>query len=260
VAGAPVSVGNEPGFTTPQTQPVQSTPATAGPKPIDYSGDAWLQKFMTGFNADESTDATNTLDAQKKLLLGFGSKELARKLLGANDPFIDTISDDPANSFSVLANLRRRYDTTVANTNQLLNKGNLFFGGYRGKELGRLGTENLGEITEQTATAQSGFDQLASGLLQRQSGRRKDKDAAEFAAWQRAVEESQKSGAAPPTGGGGEEQASQPVAPVAAPTSAAAVAGPAYGPPDPWMVALGLAPPESARKPGGSGSRQFMAM
>ena len=250
--------------TTPGINPLP-TPQAA-PKPIDYSSDAWLQDFLGQYNAESGSDQAGTLDKQKQLLLGFGSKELARKLLGENDPFVNSISDDPSNSFSVLANLRRRYDQTVANTNQLLNKQNLWFSGYRGKQLGEMATANLQDINEQTGMAQGKFTELGDALLARQSQRTKDKRTAEFEAWQRAVDEAEKSGSAPPgsetpTGTG---FPTQPTGSTPIPSASTPASTPSYGAPDPWMVAAGLAPPESEeerrRRLGGSGGLNFKAM
>jgi hypothetical protein len=252
-----VSVGNEPGFTAPQTAPVQAPPPP-GPKPIDYSADPWLQRFMLGYNADEDKDKTSALAEQKRLLLGFGSKELAAKLLGADDPFVNTISSDPKSSFSLLANMQRAYDQTVSQTEGVLNKNNLFFGGHRGKALGELATGHLGDVNQETVNMEGQFNAIRDALLGRQTERRTKKEEAEFAAWERANAEAAKNPSVAPPGAPAPAAAPQPVASAPSTPAVAAPLPVNLGPMDPWAVALGLEDP--TKKKTGSGSRQFMPM
>jgi hypothetical protein len=53
------------------------------------------------------------LRQQKEALLGFGSQSLASSILGNNDPLINSISGNPDQSFSFLANLKRQYGSEV---------------------------------------------------------------------------------------------------------------------------------------------------
>ena len=55
------------------------------------------------------------LRMQKETLIGFGSSNLARTVLGKKDPLLNTISSDPDRSFSYLANLKRDYGVPIQN-------------------------------------------------------------------------------------------------------------------------------------------------
>lgn len=74
------------------------------------------------------------LESRKRILLGFGSKQLASGILPAGDPTLDAISDNPyapVASSSYLANRRRKFDTDLLDSENQASVANTFFGGGR---------------------------------------------------------------------------------------------------------------------------------
>jgi hypothetical protein len=143
-----------------------------------------------GFNADTDpivawTKAANeaaiktalrgSLDEQERMLLGYGSQELARSVLGAVDPSlrgdptiaptIAAISDNPDTSTSMLARLARSYRDVTAANEDAMNKNNLFYSGYRVKRLGDLSYSNQTNLADAASRAQDALRQIAAGVL-----------------------------------------------------------------------------------------------
>jgi hypothetical protein len=108
------------------TAPVAAPAPVAGP---DSGGGYW----PAGFDKLPADVQNAYLTQVRSLLMGFGSQEMARKILGANDPSIAGISDAPG-GMSTLAQLHRGYDQNVHNTDESLNRSNLFYSGYRGTQ------------------------------------------------------------------------------------------------------------------------------
>jgi hypothetical protein len=108
---------------------------------------------LTGqYNQDIAGISGKSLEEQKRILLEFGSKELARSVLG-NDPFVDTISDNPDTSTSILGRLGYNYRQQQQGFNEASSEGNLFYGGGRGVGLRDLAHQNLLNVSDATSTA-----------------------------------------------------------------------------------------------------------
>lgn len=108
---------------------------------------------LTGqYNQDIAGLKAKSLEEKKRILLGFGSKELARSVLG-NDPFVDTISDNPDTSTSTLGALGYQYRQQQQGFNETSNASNLFYGGGRGLGLRDLAHQNLVDVANATTTA-----------------------------------------------------------------------------------------------------------
>lgn len=97
-------------------------------------------------------------------LLGFGSQELARKVLG-NDPRIQTISDDPNTSFSTLAQIGRAYHDNVRHSDDTDNAANLFYSSARIGHLADESYHNQSNIATATAAVQNRLSQIQDALL-----------------------------------------------------------------------------------------------
>lgn len=77
---------------------------------------------------------SSNLQQRKRILLGFGSQQLAQGILGAGDPTLAAISDNPYGatpSMSYLANRRRKFDTDLLSSENAASVANTFFGGGR---------------------------------------------------------------------------------------------------------------------------------
>jgi hypothetical protein len=119
---------------------------TAAPPPdfskLNYSFDPLLQTALQGGEMQLTGARARMLEQQKQLLLKFGSREMAQKLLGS-DPFVNTVSDDPYAGTSDLA--QSRYQE-IADRNQAdiaNNKLNLFFSSSRAGDLATVARERL---------------------------------------------------------------------------------------------------------------------
>jgi len=132
----------------------------------------WLDALRDNINTQIANAKSNALAQKKDALLGFGSKELAMKVLGmgANDPFIQSISDNPDTSFSWLAreNFRNRMDTGVTEGN--LNAGNLFYSGARGVALQNLARTHLSNVDLESTAIRNQIAQIQRDLLATISG------------------------------------------------------------------------------------------
>lgn len=125
------------------------------------------------------------LAAQKRDLVGFGSRELAQSILGKKDALLGTISDSPDQSFSFLANLKRQYGEPIGqashwtNSTRLglvpqaeenLNQDNLWFSSTHGDTLNNLftqqGMEKDAEQRRVQGQLSSYSDAYANAVLQ----------------------------------------------------------------------------------------------
>lgn len=140
-------------------------PAQA-PRPTawDATTDPLLQGLQSQQTQDLNTLAAQNLANKKRVLLGFGSQELARKMLG-DDPFVGLVSNNPDTSSSTLAQSAYAYRKGVQGFNESENEGNLFYGGGRGVGLRDMAHANLIDIANQTQGVEqqlSGYDESFS--------------------------------------------------------------------------------------------------
>lgn len=99
-------------------------------------------------------------EGRRQALINFGSQDVARGVLGANDPTVAAISSDPDKSNSVLAQIARGNRDTVNATDEALNQDNLFYSGHRAKTLANLATEKL----RSESAAEAALRQQLSGF------------------------------------------------------------------------------------------------
>ena len=149
----------------PQTAPTTTTTKQPAPKTTPFAFDPETDPYLQGLKAQQQTDlntqAAMNLASKKRILLGFGSQELARKLLG-DDPFVNLVSANPDTSTSTLAQTAYTYRNKVQGFNEAENAANLFYGGGRGFGLRDLAHANLVDIANQTADIEdqlSGYDE-----------------------------------------------------------------------------------------------------
>jgi len=83
-------------------------------------------------------------------------------VMGAEDPFIKSVADNP---FSSLANIKRQYETGLTQREDELNKGNLFYSGFRGKELTRMATERQQEEATRSGEVEGAMAGIDNQLL-----------------------------------------------------------------------------------------------
>lgn len=158
---------------TPQGQaisdiaPMPQIPNSFDPQPTEQTGNPNpanqidVQPFINDLygQRDQALALRRNQDlaSKKRLLLGFGSRELASSILGANDPFVQGIVEDPSTGTGWLA--QRKYglgQQTIGATNES-SVANTFYGGGREYALGQL---NRGFQQDLAGQTQSVKDQL----------------------------------------------------------------------------------------------------
>lgn len=133
---------------------------------FSYQDDPMRVQARAAAEAGLTGAKARALEAKRKAVLAFGDPELARRVLGADDPTVAAISGDPNQSASVIGRLRKGYNDQVAQTEEDLNANNLFFGGHRGKLLTDLATQHQ----QQQVDAQRGLEGQLSGISEGLSG------------------------------------------------------------------------------------------
>lgn len=191
--GSPVNASPLPGPASPPG-PAAAPPGTA---PLDYSSDPILQQFYGQDTRNRQGLSGDLLENQKRILTGFGSRELASKILGQNDPSLDAIGNNP---FSTLANLTTQYGQQRYQTNEAENQQNLWFSSDRQRLLGELGQQELGAKAAASNTAEGTLAQLMSNYLSQLQGLGDQRLTQEGNAYQRAIQAAAANALVPNTG------------------------------------------------------------
>lgn len=155
----------------------------------DYSSDPVLQKMLMGGATDAADADTAALTSRRGVVSQLGDRNLASSVLGAGDPTLDSISDNPDTSTSTLARLKRAYGQTVKTNEDSLNENNLWYGGQHGKVLGDLSKDYQTQVGDASSQAQAALDQIAAGLSSTKAGIRDKQASAESAAADRKAQQ-----------------------------------------------------------------------
>lgn len=163
---------------------------------FDYSHDPVLQAFDAQSLASRGKRSALDLERQKRILLGFGSRSLAEEILGEDDPFLGSVSDDPDSSTSALAQLGYNFRQAKRDTIEDYNQQNLFWGGHHLKAQEELARERL---LQEAGLATQTRDQLSSiseAFEEFLANQREGRIGAEAQAYQNAIEAALRAGAA----------------------------------------------------------------
>lgn len=185
---------------TPQQQFIAQTTKS---NPYDVSGDPILQRVL-GNNVRSLADAqTLKTEQQKKLLLGFGSSELAKKMFGGEQSFVDSVAGNP---FSVLGQIAHQYEGRGGQINQAnegLNQRNLFYSSERtGNVLPELFRQRQSSEYDATQNVQNALDQVSQAYVNTQNQTQSDEISAQQDAASRATQAALQSGYGPGASGG----------------------------------------------------------
>ena len=120
------------------------------------------------FRGQKTADIARRKAERDKLvrdrLLGFGSREMARRFFGDNDPFVQMISDDPAASTSWLAEAKRRMNQTLQNTSETLGHHHgLWSSSGRNTALSDIGRDYTRDVAQETRAVEgdiTSWDQM----------------------------------------------------------------------------------------------------
>lgn len=155
----------------------------------DYSSDPVLQKMLMGGAADEADAETAALGQRRGVVQQLGDRNLASTVLGAGDPTLDSISDNPDTSTSTLARLKRAYGQTVKTNEDSINANNLWYGGKHAEVLGDLSKDYQGQVGDASSQAQAALDQIAGALASTKKGLHDQQASAESAAADRKAQQ-----------------------------------------------------------------------
>jgi hypothetical protein len=155
----------------------------------DYSSDPVLQKMLMGGATDAADADTAALTSRRGVVSQLGDRNLASSVLGAGDPTLDSISDNPDTSTSTLARLKRAYGQTVKTNEDSINENNLWYGGEHGRVLGNLSKDYQTQVGDASTQAQAALDQIAAGLSSTKAGIRDKQQSAESAAADRKAQQ-----------------------------------------------------------------------
>jgi hypothetical protein len=152
--------------------PAPAAPAAPSRPTWDPNSDPMIAQIRAQSNRGIQQAKAQLLRLQKQELIGFGSQKLARSILG-KDAVVNTISANPDQSFSFLANLKRQYGIPIGSAKgnwfgatrmglipeaeEALNQQNLWFGSYH--------TDALHALEQQKLQAQDVEQRRIQGLL-----------------------------------------------------------------------------------------------
>jgi hypothetical protein len=146
---APKSTPTQSALTNIATISGGSPPAQAGAGTTDSTQPPWqsdpiLQQIQNLATANNASADAAALAARQQALINFGYSPELQPLYGD----AGTAGAAKANPYSILAQLQHGHELRQTNLNESLNKANLFYSGYRGKQLGeegrQFGAENYG--------------------------------------------------------------------------------------------------------------------
>lgn len=180
----------------------QQGPPAAGVNTVtsNYSGDPLLQRALQANTTARDATLSDADEDAWKLLLGFGSQQLADRFY-KGDPRVKTVTDNPAEGFTVLGEMARDFDRTKASANEQWNSANLFYSGARNEGLGELGRGYLKSRSAAEEQVASALSQLFRNKAAAEVAKSQADLAAEQAAYERAL-----AAARDGTGGVTEEQ------------------------------------------------------
>jgi hypothetical protein len=191
----------------------------APPKLPDFKSDPVYAQAVLEANLAYGQAKQNQLQNQGQLLLGLGNTELAQGVYGNNwlrdfkrwkkGPKKGQIRRDksyheitayeqnqlnaiasaanPETGFSTMAKLGRDYKLHQEQMNNEMNAANLFYSGFRGKELGRLGQEYQRSQADELFKAQGGLNTLQQQMEAAATMRRQALASAAEQAYQRML-------------------------------------------------------------------------
>lgn len=182
-----------------------SSPTAPSPKPYDPNAynldtDPVVAQIKAANAQGLGQQDAAALEGKRNLLLGFGSQEIARQLLGMNDPTIGAISDNPDTSQSTLGRINRSFREQGHQTDESLNKANLFYSGTRVKALSDLGYAQQSSIADATSALREKLAQIDQAVTDAQSAARDREIQARNDALNRAVQFASQYGVDPGAG------------------------------------------------------------
>lgn len=171
----------------------------------DWQGDPVLMEVRAMAGKNRADAKASTDDALRKSILQSGISTLAEKLFGSDTAFIQSVKDAP---FSGMGQIRNAYEGVsglVNQTNEDLNRDNLFFSSYRTNEalpqVFRQRQQDEFDLTNQT---QSSIDSINAAYANRlEEIRMQEVEAERQAQWEAMMRAMMSGGGGPSSSGGG---------------------------------------------------------
>lgn len=158
-------------------------------------------------------------EAQRRLLIQLGNPELARQILGADDPTLAQITGGPT---STMGRIKTGYEQGVRHAEEGFNAPgvNAFYSSARGKGLSELAQQRQMQEFDALQAAQGGLSNISEGLAGAEAAYREALISGDTGAYERAQqralefgigpEPAAEPGGEPPPGGGGGGGTQQP--------------------------------------------------
>jgi hypothetical protein len=187
------------------SSPTAPSPAPAyDPNAYNLDTDPIVAQIKAANLQSVSGAEAAALEGKRNLLTQFGSQEIARRILGANDPTLAGISDNPDTSLSTLGQLARSYREQGRTADENLNQQNLFYSGARVRSLRDLGYGQQKDTANATSALNDKLAGLDQAVLQAQDEARQREIQGRSDALSRAVQFAMQYGVDP--GANGSEQ------------------------------------------------------
>jgi hypothetical protein len=149
----------------------------------------WTVQRLPGQEFGSQGEAMSALQALSLNPTAFahyrqGIKQRSRPGPEQPNPFVQSVGENP---FSALSRLKRSYGQNVEQTDDALNKANLYFSGFRGKTLADLAYENQMSQYDATTAVNRDLQAITDFLLAAEQDARARKSVAELEAYNRAL-------------------------------------------------------------------------
>lgn len=157
---------------------------------FDFQSDPELARIRAEATAGRDRQLAQVREARRQALINFGSPELARAVLGNDDPTIAAIGNNPNASNSILAQINRANEGAVDQAEAGYSSGsNLFYSGARAKGLADLAQSKV----RQQADAEAQLRQQLSGFTGAEAAAEEDMrsaiSGAQSGAYERAMQQ-----------------------------------------------------------------------
>jgi len=178
----------------PQAPPQQPPQQAQPPMQFGYQDDPFLVQGRAAAEASLAGAKGRGLEAKRRLLIQLGNPELAKQILGANDPTIAAMANDPMSTY---AQIKKGYEGNVLQADEGYSANNLFYGTTRGKGLADLANQRQMQEAGALQAAQGGIEGINENLAGAEAAYREALLSGEQGAYQRAQDRALEFGIGP---------------------------------------------------------------
>lgn len=132
----------------------------------DLNTDPALQQIQALIGMSDEQAQAQALKERQNLLLQYGDPDVAASVLGANDPFVQAVGDNPTSTVKQLGQQRTR---NLKDLLEQLNQSNLAYGGYRIDQEQQAQNDYQNALAQAAGGLNSNLDQVSGSLSQAMS-------------------------------------------------------------------------------------------